>query len=104
MIDGLLHLTLHRKWFCMILSGEKKEEYRDIKPYWDTRLNNKRFTQVYFKNGYGPTRPWMIVEIKEHLTGFGKVEWGAPLSVPVHILRLGNILDYGHGQNQEETE
>lgn len=28
----VLNLTLHRKWFDMIASGEKKEEYRDIKP------------------------------------------------------------------------
>lgn len=26
-----LHLNLMRKWFDLILSGEKKEEYRDIK-------------------------------------------------------------------------
>lgn len=33
-----LHLTLKKKWFEMIASGEKKEEYRDIKPYWLNRL------------------------------------------------------------------
>jgi hypothetical protein len=33
-----LNLTLKRKWFDMILSGEKKEEYREIKPYWASRL------------------------------------------------------------------
>jgi hypothetical protein len=29
-----LHLTLTRKWFLMILSGEKQEEYRTIKEHW----------------------------------------------------------------------
>ena len=33
-----LHLTLKKGWFDMILSGEKKEEYREIKPYWVRRL------------------------------------------------------------------
>lgn len=33
-----LHLTLKKKWFDMIASGEKKEEYREIKPYWLKRL------------------------------------------------------------------
>lgn len=33
-----LKLTLKRKWFDMIKSGEKKEEYREIKPYWFVRL------------------------------------------------------------------
>jgi len=28
-----LHLTLKKNWFDLILSGEKKEEYREIKPY-----------------------------------------------------------------------
>lgn len=32
----MLILPIKRKWFDMILSGEKKEEYRDIKPYYDT--------------------------------------------------------------------
>lgn len=33
-----LHLNLKGKWFDMILSGEKKEEYREIKKYWVNRL------------------------------------------------------------------
>ena len=33
-----LHLTLKKKWFDMIASGKKKEEYREIKPYWFERL------------------------------------------------------------------
>ena len=34
----LLHLVLIRKWWDMIESGEKKEEYRSLTPYWFTRL------------------------------------------------------------------
>lgn len=34
----ILHLTLKKKWFDMIASGEKKEEYREIKLYWAVRL------------------------------------------------------------------
>jgi hypothetical protein len=33
-----LNLTLQRKWFDLILSGEKIEEYREIKSYWVTRI------------------------------------------------------------------
>ena len=29
-----LHLNLKKKWFDLILSGEKKEEYIKIKEYW----------------------------------------------------------------------
>ena len=33
-------LPIKKKWYEMILSGEKKEEYREIKPYYETRLQN----------------------------------------------------------------
>lgn len=33
-----LNLTLKKKWFDMILSGKKKEEYLEIKEYWLRRL------------------------------------------------------------------
>lgn len=34
----VLTLTISKKWFDMILSGEKTEEYLEIKPYWIKRL------------------------------------------------------------------
>ena len=34
----MLTLPIKKKWFDMILSGEKKEEYREIKPYYDSRF------------------------------------------------------------------
>lgn len=33
-----LRLSLKTKWYKMIESGEKKEEYREINPYWCSRL------------------------------------------------------------------
>lgn len=33
-----LYLVLKEKWYDMIESGEKTEEYRDITPYWYNRL------------------------------------------------------------------
>lgn len=34
----MLTLPIKKKWFDMILSGEKKEEYREIKEYYDVRF------------------------------------------------------------------
>ena len=34
----ILDLPLKAKWYEMIESGIKTEEYREIKPYWDKRL------------------------------------------------------------------
>ena len=76
----MLVLPMKKKWFDMILSGEKKQEYREIKPYWRTRVNNwevangehptegKYFREVIFKslqpilfmNGYGAKAPRFI--------------------------------------------
>lgn len=36
----MLILPIKKKWFDMIASGEKKEEYREIKPYYDSRFMN----------------------------------------------------------------
>ena len=36
----MLILPIKKRWFDMILSGEKKEEYRDITPYYETRFKN----------------------------------------------------------------
>lgn len=36
--DKTLHLVLKRKWWEMIESGEKKEEYRDFTPSYVKRL------------------------------------------------------------------
>lgn len=33
-----LTLTLKKKWFDLIKSGVKTEEYREIKPFWTKRL------------------------------------------------------------------
>lgn len=87
----VLHLTLKKQWFDMIASGEKTEEYREIKPYWNKRLN-KTYDAIQFRNGYSKNAPAMLVELKEVLQSLGIVEWGAPEGMPVYILKLGNIL------------
>ena len=46
-VGNILHLTLKKKWFDMILSGEKTEEYREIKPYWIKRLLEYRGVYSY---------------------------------------------------------
>ena len=37
---AVLHLVLKKKWYDMIASGTKKEEYREAKPYWVKRIRN----------------------------------------------------------------
>lgn len=46
----VLTLTVSKEWFDMIVSGEKNEEYREIKPYWVARLfhNNSNIIDVRY--------------------------------------------------------
>lgn len=46
-----LILNLKKEYFEEILSGVKKEEYREIKEYWNKRLN-KTYDKVIIKCGY----------------------------------------------------
>jgi len=88
----VLHLTLKKKWFDMIASGEKKEEYREIKPYWDKRFINKSYEVIQFRNGYAKDSPKMQVKLGHISQSLGIVEWGAPEEDVVYILTLGDIL------------
>ena len=39
----MLVFTLKKQWFEKIKSGEKKIEYREVKPYWTHRLQKAEF-------------------------------------------------------------
>ena len=95
----VLSLVLEKKWFEKIVSGEKKEEYREIKPYWASRLVNQKaesgevlfdefggycrvlgepeykpFTHVLFYAGYAKDR--QVVEKKIESISIGKPQKG----------------------------
>ena len=113
----MLILPIERKWLNMILSGEKKEEYREIKPYWTVRIIHwlgfpgkdekviERVLEmlriqgtiealpVIFQNGYRRNSPEVEVMCKLSI-GTGKEKWGA---VPgkeyyrFHIEQIGQM-------------
>jgi hypothetical protein len=88
----VLHLTLKKKWFDMIASGVKKEEYRECKEYWHKRLVNCIDDAVLFRNGYSKNSPSVLVELLYITMGFGNTEHGAPKDTVVYILKLGKVL------------
>jgi len=47
-----LTLNLKQEYFDDIRKGVKKEEYREVKPYWEKRLINKEYEKVIIKMGY----------------------------------------------------
>lgn len=88
-----LHLTIKKKWFDMILSGVKTEEYRDIKPYYNLRLIGREYDSVVFRNGYARDAPSLTIELKTIRFGTGKPEWGAEEGKTYFVLYLGKIIN-----------
>ena len=95
----MLILPIKKKWYEMILSGEKKEEYREIKPYYTTRFGRlwqgsligfdaKR--KVMFRNGYSKQSPSFIAMVTIDI-GTGKPEWGAEKGKSYYILKICDI-------------
>jgi len=114
----VLHLNLKKKWYDMIASGEKKEEYREVKEYWISRLvgeftapyQHEPFNFIYrglkhgmwspvgfdvveFKNGYAKDAPTMTVKIRGIDIEYGKEEWGAEHGKTYFVIKLGEILE-----------
>lgn len=105
----VLHLTLKKRWFDMIASGEKKEEYREIKMYWATRLQGgfpstfgidrsvsadfKEYDYIHFRDGYNRPRT-MNVEFKGCHIHTGKPEWGAEFGKEYFVIKLGDIITH----------
>jgi len=111
----VLHLTLKATWFDMIACGEKKQEYRDLKPFWVKRLCDehkgqmggdfvdkhkviaytfKPFTHVCFARGghFHPSLPQITLECKGIEIATGKSEWGAEPGKEYFVIQLGEIV------------
>lgn len=88
----MMTFTIKKKWFDLIKSGEKKEEYRDLKYYYHIRIvslvgknNHKKllekgekvpFKDLKLRNGYGKDSPSIIVSGWISI-GKGLPQWGA---------------------------
>ena len=89
----ILTLAIKKKWFDLIASGEKKEEYREIKPYYQSRFN-KPLTHIRFTNGYGNSVPSLTVELLGISKGIPKPEWSEGTieqGTEVYVLSLGGL-------------
>lgn len=62
-----LKIVIKAEWFDEIASGRKTIEYRDVTPFWTSRLfdeNGKRraYEKIEFINGYNTDARRMMVE------------------------------------------
>ena len=92
----MLTLPTKKKWFDMLLSGEKKEEYRKATQYYYKRFTNlfnafetdKR--EIAFRNGYSADSPTFIAVCTWDI-GTGKEEWGAEPGKEYYRLKIHEI-------------
>ena len=122
-----LPLTIKKQWFDLIRSGEKTEEYREIKDFWCRRLltfgeeleggvfdemmgdlarpgwrhdgvldamgyfgvSFKEYDAIEFRNGYSPTSPRFIAQLKGIEIKQGIEAWGAEKDKFYFVLTLG---------------
>ncbi len=104
---AILPLVLKGKWFSMVASGEKREEYRAATPYWSKRLWNwnRAFKGgtvpvIEFRLGYASDAPRMAYWTLGQPCSCGMLpfayvedrclhpEWGEP-TTPHFFMRLG---------------
>lgn len=97
----MLILPIKKHWYNMILSGEKKEEYREIKPYWAKRFVKAELLlsdnhssawakPVLFRNGYGANKPSFVALCQLNI-GYGREEWGAEPNKKYFVLNIIKI-------------
>ena len=81
----ILHLNLHREFFAQTVARTKRTEYRQRTAYWKTRLENRKYEVIQFRNGYAKDAPEMLVEwrVVRRIRKWGK---------PQYAIRLGRIL------------
>lgn len=97
-----LILPIKKIWFDMIVSGDKKEEYREIKPYYDSRFG-KFFAapddkaMIVFRNGYSAKSP-AAEAVCRLRKGKGRPEWGAEPGVDYYILDIHEVRNVTGGE------
>lgn len=93
----MLVLPIKKKWFDMILSGEKKEEYREIKPYYDKRIGylavgTGKVTTIILRNGYSYKSPSIKCKVSVSI-GTGYKDWGAESNINYYVIKILEILE-----------
>ena len=96
-----LRLPIKKQWFEMIAWGVKKEEYREIKPYWKARFVTAGLLlpngspsgegDVIFVNGYDHEAPVLRARVRISI-GRGRPEWGAEPGKVYYRLKILSVL------------
>ena len=92
--DKMIILPIKKKWFKMIKAGEKKEEYREIRLYYNSRFTPffKSYAPIHvrFRNGYSRQCPCVDVLCWVSI-GEGFEKWGAQTGKKYYILHIEKV-------------
>ena len=92
---AILPLVLKGKWYDMVESGEKKEEYRDYKPFWLKRICNCIRKEgcveavLAFSKGYKKADLFHIINLVYKTDCSNHPEWGEP-ETRHFVIKLGD--------------
>lgn len=84
-----LTLVLTKYWYDLIECGYKLEEYREIKPYYNSRFVGKTYAEVVFINGYHKDARRMCFHVKEIVKATGNPDWGGDPHHKTWVIKLG---------------
>ena len=75
-------LILHLKYefYLMIRNGEKNHEYREVKPYWESRIHNQK--ELILVPGYGNCNS---LDLHANIKNIKKIKW---VELPDHAKNL----------------
>jgi hypothetical protein len=84
--------TLKREWFAKIVDGSKRVEYREIKPYWTSKLRKVSTPfRLILRNGMSPPIPVLTVRIDRIVpSARGNARKGD------YALHIGRVLNVEH--------
>lgn len=105
-----LYLTLSKQPFEVMVTGEKRNEYRNASKWLLSRLfdkngNPKQYDRIEFRNGYGADKPYFITDYHGYYVNgeTERLEYSNGLAVVVgrgdyvlmttKIIGAGNIKD-----------
>ena len=89
-------LPISRRWLDMIACGEKKEEYREDKPYWQTRIldmqKDKGPQETFIlRAGYSKDSPAILIDAEPVRRVGGDRYWGARPDERYIVLKINKV-------------
>jgi hypothetical protein len=103
--SNVLHFHLKRKFYKMFINGEKDEEYREIKPYWDKvvdKIDKDKPLFGVFYDGYSSNS--FITPILNVSVDMPKQELRDDETIPMqecYVFKIDKMILYSNNRKDE---